>query len=52
MSSRAAARSGQSIHHHAIVSNFDAGLRVVAAGPGVNITLRQTAKRCEMMYGV
>jgi DNA-binding transcriptional LysR family regulator len=52
MLGRAAARAGQAIHYRAIVSNFDAELRVVAAGLGISITPLQIAKRYEKLYGI
>lgn len=52
MLSRAAARVGQTIRYRAIVSNFDAELRVVAAGLGLSITPRQIATRYEKLYGI
>jgi len=52
MLGRAAARVGQAIRYRAIVSNFDAELRVVAAGLGISITPRQIAKRYEKLYGI
>ena len=52
MLGRAAARAGHAIRYRAIVSNFDAELRVVAAGLGISITPRQIAKRYEKLYGI
>lgn len=52
MLSRAAARVGQTLRYRAIVSNFDAELRVVAAGLGLSITPRQIATRYENLYGI
>jgi DNA-binding transcriptional LysR family regulator len=52
MLGRAAARAGQAIRYRAIVSNFDAELRVVAAGLGISITPRQIAKRYEKLHGI
>lgn len=52
MLGRAAARAGRAIRYRAIVSNFDAELRVVAAGLGISITPRQIAKRYEKLYGI
>ena len=52
MLGRAAARAGQPIRYRAIVSNFDAELRVVAAGLGISITPRQIAMRYEKLYGI
>lgn len=52
MLGRAAARAGHPIRYRAIVSNFDAELRVVAAGLGISITPRQIAKRYEKLYGI
>lgn len=52
MLARAAARSGKAVHYRAIVSNFDAELRVVAAGLGISITPRQIARRYENLYGI
>jgi DNA-binding transcriptional LysR family regulator len=42
---RAAARAGQVISYRAIVSNFDAELRVVAANLGISVIPRQIAAR-------
>jgi DNA-binding transcriptional LysR family regulator len=47
MLNRAAARAGQVISYRAIVSNFDAELRVVAAGLGISVLPRQIAARHE-----
>jgi len=52
MLGRAASRTGHAIRYRAIVSNFDAELRVVAAGLGISITPRQIAKRYEKLYGI
>ncbi len=52
MLGRAAARAGQTIRYRAIVSNFDAELRVVAAGLGISITPWQIATRYEALYGI
>lgn len=52
MLGRAAARTGHAIRYRAIVSNFDAELRVVAAGLGISITPRQIAKRYEKLYDI
>ena len=52
MLNRAAARAGQAIRYRAVVSNFDAELRVVAAGLGISITPRQIATRYEKLYGI
>jgi DNA-binding transcriptional LysR family regulator len=52
MLGRAAARAGQPIRYRAVVSNFDAELRVVAAGLGLSITPRQIAARYENLYGI
>lgn len=52
MLGRAAARVGQPIRYRAIVSNFDAELRVVAAGLGISVTPRQIATRYEKLYGI
>lgn len=52
MLARAAARAGQVVNYRAIVSNFDAELRVVAAGLGISVTPRQIATRYEKLYGV
>jgi DNA-binding transcriptional LysR family regulator len=40
---RAAARSGRTVRYRVIVSNFDAALRVVAAGLGVSVIPEQVA---------
>jgi len=42
---RAAARAGRSLSYRAIVSNFDAALRVVAADLGVSVIPQQVASR-------
>lgn len=52
MLGRAAARAGQTIRYRAIVSNFDAELRVVAAGLGLSVTPRQIAARYERLHGI
>lgn len=49
---RAAALAGQVVSYRAVVSNFDAELRVVAAGLGVSVTPRQIATRYEQLYGI
>jgi DNA-binding transcriptional LysR family regulator len=49
MLQRAAARAGQVITYRAIVSNFDAELRVVAAGLGISVIPRQVAARFERL---
>lgn len=49
---RAAALAGQVVRYRAVVSNFDAELRVVAAGLGVSVTPRQIATRYEQLYGI
>jgi len=49
MLQRAAARAGQVISYRAIVSNFDAELRVVAAGLGISVIPRQVAVRSEKL---
>jgi len=46
---RAAARAGQVINYRAIVSNFDAELRVVAAGLGISVIPKQVALRSEKL---
>lgn len=46
---RAAARAGKVMNYRAIVSNFDAELRVVAAGLGISVTPRQVALRSERL---
>jgi DNA-binding transcriptional LysR family regulator len=45
MLQRAAGRAGLVINYRAIVTNFDAELRVVAAGLGVSVTPKQVALR-------
>ena len=45
MLQRAAARAGQVITYRAIVTNFEAELRVVAAGLGISVTPKQVALR-------
>ena len=45
MLQRAAARAGQVMSYRAIVSNFDAELRVVAANLGISVIPRQIAER-------
>lgn len=52
MLAQAAARAGRTIHYRAIVSNFEAELRVVAAGLGLSITPRQIAERYEALHGL
>ncbi len=52
MLGRAAARAGRSIRYRAIVSNFDAELRVVAAGLGISVTPRRIAERYAPLYGI
>lgn len=52
MLQRAAARAGQVISYRAIVSNFDAELRVVGAGLGVSVTPRQIAQRYEKLRDI
>jgi DNA-binding transcriptional LysR family regulator len=52
MLARAAAQLGKTIRYRAVVSNFEAELRVVAAGLGISITPRQIAARYEQLYGV
>ena len=47
MLQRAAARAGQVITYRAIVTNFEAELRVVAAGLGVSVTPKQVALRSQ-----
>lgn len=42
---QAAARAGGALNYRAIVSTFDAALRVVAAGLGVSVVSRQVAER-------
>jgi DNA-binding transcriptional LysR family regulator len=49
MLQRAAARAGQVITYRAIVSNFGAELRVVAAGLGISVIPRQVAVRSEKL---
>ena len=52
MLGRAAARLGHTLRYRAIVSNFDAEIRAVAAGLGVSITPRQIARRYEALYPI
>lgn len=52
MLQRAAARAGQVVSYRAIVSNFDAELRVVAAGLGISVIPRQVAMRHEQMRDI
>jgi DNA-binding transcriptional LysR family regulator len=52
MLQRAAGRVGQVITYRAIVSNFDAELRVVGAGLGVAVIPRQIALRYEQLRGI
>jgi DNA-binding transcriptional LysR family regulator len=52
MLQRAAARAGKTITYRAIVSNFDAELRVVAANLGISVTPRQIAERYERLVGI
>jgi DNA-binding transcriptional LysR family regulator len=52
MLQRAAARAGQVISYRAIVSNFDAELRVVAAGLGISVIPRQVAARFEKLRDI
>jgi DNA-binding transcriptional LysR family regulator len=52
MLQRAAARAGQMISYRAIVSNFDAELRVVAANLGVSVIPRQIAARYEQLRDI
>lgn len=52
MLGRAAARQGHAIRYRAIVSNFDAEIRAVAAGLGVSVTPRQVAARYEAMLPI
>lgn len=49
---RAAARSGRTVAYRAIVSNFDAELRVVAAGLGISVIPRQIAQKSGRPAGV
>ena len=49
---RAAARAGRVITYRAIVSNFDAELRVVAAGLGVCVIPRQIAAQYERLRNI
>jgi DNA-binding transcriptional LysR family regulator len=49
---RAAARAGETLAYRAIVSNFDAALRVVAAGLGISVIPAQVGERYGGMLGI
>lgn len=52
MLQRAAARAGRVLSYRAVVSNFDAALRVVAAGLGISVIPREIAARYESGHEV
>lgn len=52
MLQRAAGRSGGTVAYRAIVSNFDAALRVVAAGLGISVIPAQVGRRYAPMLGI
>ncbi|WP_157267920.1 LysR family transcriptional regulator [Azohydromonas aeria] len=49
---QAAARCGEALAYRAIVSNFDAALRVVAAGLGISVIPTQVGTRYGPMLGI
>jgi DNA-binding transcriptional LysR family regulator len=49
---QAAARSGVTLAYRAIVSTFDAALRVVAAGLGLSVIPMQVGQRYAPMLGI
>lgn len=52
MLGRAAAKRGHAIRYRAIVSNFDAEIRAVAAGLGISVTPQPIAERYAALYPI